>query len=72
LYGNNIIRNIQQVTTDGDRQIYNPIDILSKNESSPWYGVKYMLYTFHLVEQSFDNDILNKEDREGIVYQVNN
>jgi hypothetical protein len=30
LYGNNVIRNIQQVTTDGDRQIYNPLDILSK------------------------------------------
>jgi hypothetical protein len=35
LYGNNVIRNIQQVTTDGDRQIYNPLDLLSHNESSP-------------------------------------
>jgi hypothetical protein len=34
LYGNNVIINIQQVTTDGDRQIYNLSDILSKNESS--------------------------------------
>jgi hypothetical protein len=42
-----------------------------KNESSPWYGVKHMLCTFHLVEQQFDNDVLNLEDREGIVYQVN-
>jgi hypothetical protein len=63
LYGNNVIRNIQQVTTDGDRQIYNPLDILSKNESSPWYGVKHMLCTFHLVEQQFDNYVLKKEDR---------
>jgi hypothetical protein len=31
-----------------------------------------MLCTFHLVEQQFDNDVLNKEDREGIAYQVNN
>jgi hypothetical protein len=72
LYGINVIRNIQQVTTDGDRQIYNPLDILSRDESSPWYGVKYMLCTFRLVEQQFDNDVLNKEDREGIVYQVKN
>jgi hypothetical protein len=28
LYGNNVLRNIQQVTTDGDRQIYNPLDLL--------------------------------------------
>jgi hypothetical protein len=34
--------------------------------------VKHILCTFHLVEQQFDNDVLNKEDREGIVYQVNN
>jgi hypothetical protein len=37
-YGINVIRNIQQVTTDVDRQIYNPLDILSRDESSPWYG----------------------------------
>jgi hypothetical protein len=67
LYGNKVIRNIQQVTTDGDRQIYNPLDILSKDESSPWYGVKHMICTlFHLVEQQFDNDVLNKKYREGI------
>jgi hypothetical protein len=72
LYGNNVIRNIQQVTTDGDCQIYNPLDPLSQNESSPWYGVKHMLCTFQFVEQQFDNDVLNKEDREGIVYKVKN
>jgi hypothetical protein len=60
LYGNNVIRNIQQVTIDGDRQIYNPLELLSQNESSPWHGVKHMLFTFHLVEQRFDNDVLNK------------
>jgi hypothetical protein len=72
LYGDNVIRNIQQVTTDGNRQIYNPLDLLSQNESSPWHGVKHMVCTFHLVEQQFDNDVLNKEDKEGIVYQVKN
>jgi hypothetical protein len=72
IYGINVTINIQQVTTDGDRQIYNPLDIFSRYESSPWYGVKHMLCTFHLVEQQFDNDALNKEVREGIVYQVKN
>jgi hypothetical protein len=68
LYGINVIRNIQQVTTDGDRKIYNPLDILSRDESSPWYGVKHMLCTFNLVEQQYDNDVLYKDNREGIVY----
>jgi hypothetical protein len=72
IYGINVIRNIQQVTTNGDRHIFNPLDILSRDKSSSWYGVKHMVCTFHLVEQQFDNDILNKEDREGIVYQVKN
>jgi hypothetical protein len=72
LQGNNFIRNIQQVTTDGDRQIYNPLDILPKDESSPLCDVKHMLCTFHFVEQQFNNDIINKEDRERIVYQVKN
>jgi hypothetical protein len=72
LYIINVTRNIQQFTTDGDKHIYNPLDILSRNESSPWYGVKHMLCTFHLVEQQLDNDVLNKEDRKGIVYQVKN
>jgi hypothetical protein len=71
-YGINVIINIQQVTTDGDRQIYNPLDILSRDESCPWYGVNHMVCTFHLVEQQCYNDVLNKEDREGIVYQVKN
>jgi hypothetical protein len=71
-YGNNIIRNIQQVITDVDRQIYNPLYILSKDESSPWHGVKHIKCTFHLMEKQFDNDVLNKEDTEGIVHQVKN
>jgi hypothetical protein len=51
LYGINVIRNIQQVTTDGDRQIYNPLEILPREESSPWYGVRHMVCTFHVVEK---------------------
>jgi DNA phosphorothioation-dependent restriction protein DptG len=31
-----------------------------------------MLCKFHLVEQPFYNNVLSKEDREGIVYQVKN
>jgi hypothetical protein len=72
IYGNNVIQNIKQVTTDGDRQIYNPLqlDLISQNKSSPWYGVKHMLCTFHLVKQQFDNDVFNKftKSRTGYVH----
>jgi hypothetical protein len=66
LYDINVIRNIQQVTTDVDGQIYNPLDIFSRDESSPWYGVKHMLCKFHPMEQQFDNDVLNKEDKKEL------
>jgi hypothetical protein len=63
LYGNNVIINIQQVTTDGDRKINNPLDILPKDKSSPWYGTKHMICTFSLMEQQVENDVIIKEDR---------
>jgi hypothetical protein len=72
MYGDNVIRKVQQATADGDSQIYNPLDALSKDPKSPWFGVVYMLCTFHLVEQKFDNTVLNKTDREGICYQIKN
>jgi hypothetical protein len=40
---------------------------MSKDESSPLYGSQHMLCTFQLVEQQFNNYVLNKEDMEGIV-----
>jgi hypothetical protein len=73
LYGTDGIINIKQnTTTDGDREIYNTLDILSKYESSPWYSAKHVLCTLHLVEQKLDNDVLDKKDRDGIVYQFKN
>jgi hypothetical protein len=70
MYGDNVIRKVQQVTTDGDSQIYNPLGALSKDPKSPWLGVVHMLCTCHLVEQKFDNAVLNKTDREGFFYQI--
>jgi hypothetical protein len=72
MHGENIIRKLQQVTTDGDSQIYNPLDVLSKDPKSPWFDVVHMLCTCHLVVQKFDNAVLNKTDREGICYQIKN
>jgi hypothetical protein len=55
MYGYNVIRKVQQITTDGDSQIYNPLGALSKDPKSPWFGVVHMLCAFHLVEHVFPN-----------------
>jgi hypothetical protein len=70
MYGDNVIRKVQQVSTDGDSQIYNHLDALSKDPKSPWSGVVHMLCIFQLVEQKFDNAVLNKTDIEGLCCQI--
>jgi hypothetical protein len=60
-----------QVNTDGDKQIYEPIDILIRYPNSPW-NVKHVLCEFHLVMQKFDVSVLEKADRCAIVSQVKN
>jgi hypothetical protein len=60
-----------QINMDGDKQIYEPIDILTRDPNSPW-NVKHVLSQFHLVTQKFDVSILKKADRGAIISQVKN
>jgi hypothetical protein len=60
-----------QINTNGDKQIYEPIDILTRDPNSPW-NVKHVLYQFHLVTQKFDVSGLKKADRGAIISQVKN
>jgi hypothetical protein len=39
-------------------------------ETNPVHGMVWATCACHLMEQQLDNDVLNKEDIEGIVYQV--
>jgi hypothetical protein len=50
-----------QIKTNGDKQIYEPIDILTRDPNSPW-NVKHVLCQFHLVTQKFDVSVLKKAD----------
>jgi hypothetical protein len=56
---------------DGYKQIYEPIDILTRDPNSPW-NVKHVLCKFHLVTQKFDISIIKKADRGAIISQVKN
>jgi hypothetical protein len=56
---------------DGDKQIYDPINILTHDSNSTW-NVKHVLCQFHLVMQKFDVSVLKKSDRGAILSQVKN
>jgi hypothetical protein len=60
-----------QINMDGDKQIYEPINILTPDSNSPW-NVKHVLCQFHLVTQKFDVSVLKKADRGAIISQVRN
>jgi hypothetical protein len=56
---------------DDNKQIYDPINILTRDPNSPW-NVKHALCKFHLVTQKNDVSILKKSDRGAIISQVKN
>jgi hypothetical protein len=60
-----------QINTDGDKQIYKPIDVLTRDSNSPW-NMKHVLYQFHFVTHKFDVSFLKKADRGAIISQVKN
>jgi hypothetical protein len=60
-----------QINTDGDKQIYEPIDILTRDPNSPW-NVKHVLCQFHLVTHKFDVSVLKKTDGCASISQVKN
>jgi hypothetical protein len=60
-----------QIKTDGDKKIYEPIDILTRYSNPPW-NVKHVLCQFHLMMQKFDVSVLKKDDRGTIIFQVKN
>jgi hypothetical protein len=60
-----------QINTDEDKQIYEPINILTRDSNSPW-NVKHVLCQFHLVTHKFDASVFKKSDRGAIISQVKN
>jgi hypothetical protein len=58
-----------QINTDGDKQIYDPIDILTRDSNSQW-NVKHVLCQFYVVTHIFDVSVLKKADRGALISQV--
>jgi hypothetical protein len=61
-----------QINTDGDKQIYEPIDMLTRDPNSPRNVKHILLCWFHLVTHKFDVSVLKKADRGAIISQVKN
>jgi hypothetical protein len=60
-----------QINTDGYKQFYEPINILTRDPSSAW-NVKHIVCWFYLVTQKFDVSVLNKADSGAIISRVKN
>jgi hypothetical protein len=56
---------------DGDKQIYEPLDILTREPNSPW-NMKHVLCQFHLVTKKIIVSMLKKADQRAIISQVKN
>jgi hypothetical protein len=58
-----------QINTDVNKQIYEPIDILTRDPNSPW-NVKHVLCQFYVVTQTNGGIVLKKDNLRAIISQV--
>jgi hypothetical protein len=48
---------IDQINTDGDRQIYNPITNCILDRTSPWFGCIHVLCNYHMIVKLFSTKV---------------
>jgi hypothetical protein len=65
--GEEVISCIRQSNTDGDRKIYEPLNKLSLDENSPWYGVKYILCAYHMIDKWVKSKIYVNDKNNAFV-----
>ena len=53
LYGDDVIKRIQQISTDGDSHIFKPLESLVRDESQPW-NCFHVGCLFHLVRMQLN------------------
>jgi hypothetical protein len=46
------VERINQINTDGDRQIYNPLTSCILDKISPWFGCIHVLCNYHMIDKT--------------------
>jgi hypothetical protein len=57
LIGEATVEYINQINTDGDMQIYNPITNCILDKNSPWFGCIHILCTYHMIDKLFSTKV---------------
>jgi hypothetical protein len=57
LIGDATVERINQINTDGDRQIYNPLTNCILDKSSPWFGFIHVLCNCHMIDKLFSTKV---------------
>jgi hypothetical protein len=57
LIGEATLERINQVNTDCDRQIYNPLTNCILDRSSPWFGCIHVLCNYHMIDKLFSTKV---------------
>jgi hypothetical protein len=61
LLGDKTIRRVQQVNTDGDTEIYFPLDTLKSQPNTPWEKCHHCLCTYHLINKNLSEKKSNEK-----------
>jgi hypothetical protein len=51
------VEHINQINTDGDRRIYNPLTKCILDKSSPWFGCIHVLCNYHIIDKLFSTNV---------------
>jgi hypothetical protein len=57
LIGEATVERINQINTDGDRQIYNPLTNCILDKTSPWFGCIHVLCNYHMINKLFSTKV---------------
>jgi hypothetical protein len=57
LIGEANVEHINQINTDGDRQIYNPLTNFILDKTSPWFGCIHVLCNCHMIDKLFSTKV---------------
>jgi hypothetical protein len=57
LSGKATVGRINQINTDGDRQIYNPLTNCILDKSSSWFGCIHVLFNYHMIDNLFSTKV---------------
>jgi hypothetical protein len=67
LIGEATVERINQMNTDGERQIYNPLTNCILDKNSPWFGCIHVLCNYHMIDKLFSTKVKITDNNRMLV-----